>query len=283
MVAPMEVDTPEEFLSILIKRRSILEKFSEGTTDKRVLESELNISRPTIHRAFRDLEDFGIISSVGSKYELTLFGKYVFSELTDARASIETLIKSKTLIDQLPLESGIPVRVFKEGEIRIPDPMAPIEPFRVIRNLLKECDNFVALLPILKPEYVRMFQEEIVDQGKLGEIILRGEVVEAFSTHYKDSFRSLLESTKCSLMTTEVEIPYGFVLMDKSVLWMEFHGAAGGLVGAIINQTDFAVDWAEQHYEFYRDASAQAIVRGVMGPKNQYNRPKEDKPDCQIA
>lgn len=101
----------DALLSVLIKRQPLLELIRYGTTDKRELENELEISRPTIDRAFRNLEGFDIISSSGTDYEMTLFGRYLFEEVTNARDTVETLEKSKPLLKHLPPAAELPIQV----------------------------------------------------------------------------------------------------------------------------------------------------------------------------
>lgn len=253
---------PAELMSILVKRRALIGYIRTSTMDKRELEEKLDVSRPTIDRAFRELEDGDIISSIGTDYELTLFGKLVHDEFADTWRSIEKITEAHPLLEQLPPDLDFPAGFFDAGEIHLSNPKVQAEPFQHVWDLLEGCDEFEALLPVMTPEYLRRFHDTVVKQGISGEIVLEEDVEGTLFASYEEMLTDLLDIEHCSLWSTKRAIPIGLVVVDGTVLWTGFYGPAGGLRGAIVNESDVAVTWGNEQFETYREQSDPVITRG---------------------
>lgn len=251
-----------EILVTLDKRRRLIENFRDGTTDKRALAEQLDVSRPTVDRACRNLEEYGIISSNGTDYELTLFGKLVHDKFTETVKSIEKIATARTLFEQLHLDFSFPAGFFLEGEIRRSNPKAPAEPFQLVWNLLDGSSEFVALLPVMKAGYVRGFNEAVVEQGISGAIVIEEGIVGVLFADHGDLLTDLLEIERCSFWGTRRPIRIGLVVVDGRRLWVGFYGPAGGLRGAIVNESSTTVKWGEDQFESYRDQSDRVGTHG---------------------
>jgi predicted transcriptional regulator len=257
----------DALLSVLIKRQPLLELVRHGTTDKRELEYELEISRPTIDRAFRNLEEFDIISSSGTDYEMTLFGRYLFEEVTNTRDTVETLEKSKPLLEHLPPDAELPIQVLKDSEILRSDTTAPIRPFQTVRDMLEHCNEFLAVFPVIQPEYLRMVHDETADGEKSGHLFLSEASINSFTERYQAMFNDLLDSETCSLWSIHESVEQAIVLVDNQVVWVGCSGPAGGLAGAIVNDTKPAIEWAQERFDDYQRDGERIFTRG--GGRNQ--------------
>lgn len=233
---------PSKLLNLCINRHDLLHKFREGITDKRELTAELDISRPTVDRAFRDLEECEIFVSDGTDYEMTLFGELVVEQVQTAMSSLEKLIVVRHMIKDLPRDIDIPTELFLAGDIHRSTPQAPSEPLRLISDSIAGSREFVMLLPVINPEYVRMLHEAITEQEKSGEIILPTETVEILFSNYRNELNDIIASVQCELYQTKRSISYDLVIVDESVLWASFYGPAGGLRGAIVNESDDVIN-----------------------------------------
>lgn len=226
------------------------------------MENELDISRPTIDRAFRRLEELGVISSAGTDYQMTLIGRYLYEEVTDTLEAVETFTKSKPLLEHLPPETELPIHLIKDGKILESNPQIPIPLFQTVREKLENCTEFKAVFPVFMPEYLRMVHEETVDDGKSGHLFLPEESISTLPERYQIMFHDLLDSESCSLWSTGEPMEHAIVLLDNQVVWVGCYGPAGGLSGAIVNETDAAVEWSQARFDSYQNDGDRIFTRG---------------------
>lgn len=104
----------------------------------------------------------------------------------------------------------------------------------------------------------------VVEQGTAGEIILEEGIVEILFANYRELVTDLLEIERCSLRRTERAIPFGLIVIDGSVVWAGFYGPAGGLVGAVVNESETVVTWGRNQFESFRERGDPVMTRGIV-------------------
>ncbi|MEA5388779.1 hypothetical protein VB773_04070 [Haloarculaceae archaeon H-GB2-1] len=97
----METDSVSELLKMAAKRHDFLLALHDGILSKSEMEQSVDASRPTIDRAFRELEDAGLLSSQGTSYELTNFGYLFCDQFSQTVRTYETLSDARTLLSHL--------------------------------------------------------------------------------------------------------------------------------------------------------------------------------------
>lgn len=249
-------------LHLLNKRRTILENILDGNSGKRELEDKLDISRPTIDRAFRNLEKYGVISSVGTEYKMTMFGKLIYEQFLNSYNIIEILSESQSVLEQLPCNFELPVDVLTDGSIHLSNPKVPDEPFLEAQELLQDSGSFVAMLPVVNTECFRTVFDSVIENGNSGELIVPDEVMEILFTNYRDKVETLLSTEHCSLMSTIESTPLGIIVFNDNIAWVGIYAKNGALLGGIVNDTYGAVEWAKTQFKLYRDRSNPVMVRG---------------------
>lgn len=254
--------SPNEILNVLNTRRDLLVKLRGGITNKRELTGKLQYSRPTIDRAFRNLEDLGIISSDGTDYELTLFGMLVTDEFEKSWSAVEQFISVREFLMRISPHQDIPLELVNSGTIYPSEPRAPAEPFHQVVDLLEGSQQFLAILSVLKPEYIQCFHEAITQHGISGSLIFHNIVLDTLYSNYRNELTDLLNSKRCALEVTNQSSPFNLIIVDEEVLWAGFYGPTGGLHGAIVNSSEDMIQWGLTFFESFRDRSEQVTLRG---------------------
>lgn len=128
--------------------------------------------------------------------------------------------------------------------------------------MLEHCNEFLAVFPVIQPEYLRMVHDETADGEKSGHLFLPEASINALTERYQSMFNDLLDSETCSLWLIGKPVEQAIVLMDYQVVWVGCYGPAGGLAGAIVNDTKPAIEWAQERFEDYQREGEPIFTRG---------------------
>lgn len=254
---------PDDLIQTLFKRKPVVNCLHEGVTDKREMVSALDISRPTVDRSIRDLEDQGVIERHDGEYQFTLYGLFVVNKFRNVLSTYETFIKVRPLLLSLPSESDLTMSVLEEAEVTVPHEYAPHEPLRYIEQEIEEADEIKLILPTILPSQLEFFADQATNAGLEGELIVREEAVEVLLTAYADSLDAILAAdSECRVWSTPNPTEYGVLVVDSSVVHIIGYSKDGGLTAVITNDSKAAVEWAENLFVQSRQGSNEVSFRG---------------------
>lgn len=261
-VQSMSEPRADDLIQILFKRKPVVECLHEGITAKREMVATLDISRPTVDRSIRDLEDQGVIERREGEFNFTLYGLFVVNKFRNMLSTYETFIKVRPLLLSLPSESDLTMSVLEAAEVTVPHEYAPHEPLRYIEGEIEEADEVKLILPTILPSQLEFFGEQ-AQAGLEGELIVREEAVEVLLTAYADSLDAILEAeSDCRVWSTPNPTAYGVLVVDSSVVHIIGYSKDGGLTAVITNDSNAAVEWAENLFVQCRQGSNEVSFRG---------------------
>ena len=262
----MSNERRSELLKCLRKRESLIKYLIEDTTGKRALTEKLDVSRPTVDRAFRELEEIGFIESQGTDYRPTLYGQLAFEQYEMFTNTIDQLLKGEDMFIHLPPSRPIDYKVLEGAEIRSAPRHAPHEPLLQVRELVKPAHQITGLSPVVLPDLVRLFHEQIVENRVAAEFILQEPLIETITANYKNELDEVLESGRASFRETNEMIPFGLLIIDDETVWVGIYDLEGSLQGTITNDSTDAVAWATEIYQSYRNDSQEVLFQGDSSP-----------------
>lgn len=233
----------EEVLSIHVRREPLVKQLLDGASRKAELVEAVDVSRSTVDRGVRELEDAGLATRDERGYRLTLYGKLAHEEFEAFVTRYESLSAAKDLLAQLPPDAEIDFRIVEGANVISAGERGAVEPYRRVEEIVESAAEIRATSPIVLPSYVDLFVR-VVERGADVTLMFDPAVLDVLASSYPGEWEIVDRADNCTVLETCDVPPYELVLADEAV-WLGVYGDEGNLVGGLYNGTQAAVEWAE--------------------------------------
>lgn len=241
-------------LATIAKRRRVIDCIRSGIRDKRELENELGVSRQTVGRALSELSNADVISdSRNQECQLTVYGEFLYEEFQRLIERYQCYEQVKPLLLSLPNDNVLEPSAVLHSKVLLAERPAPQRPIRELQSILADAQTVRGFTPVVLPAFVDMFSTEILDVDLRAELVFSPDVREYLNAEYGDVVEEVTKNGNCTIYTAEVDPTIG-VVVDGSIVWIGIYDDQGNLLGAIINDSQAAIDWAEGVVDEYRAA-----------------------------
>ena len=281
-----EIDSHvRDIIRVVVKRATLLGELTDGATSKRDLRDRLDVSRSTVYKAVRELEETGLVEETGDGPRLTLFGRLFTDRYRSFAELAEELERYEPLLAILSPDAPVTTDVLSGADLTFAERHAPARPVRRIEELLVGADRATVLAPVALPRYVDLFYEAITTEGLRADIVFERPVLEYLRADYADRLGDAVETGRLSAFRTDATIPFGLIVVERADEGGNVGDADGGgdtngasdakvpaddevaiivyteggeLRGIITNDGDAAVEWGRDVFDRYA-ADAEPI------------------------
>lgn len=242
-------------LVTVVRRAPALSALAEGPMDRQDLQERLDVSRPTVHRLTRALDEEGLARRVDGEFVLTPLGE----EVADRVASFERdLDAARRLSDLLGVVREAPVefdvRHFADATVTRAGPGKPYAPVSRFMELVGKTASLRGMDPAsINPLHVDDVHRAIVN-GMETDAIFQPDVVAELLANNPERARDAFESGNLTLSTME-DVPFGLTLCDDRVGVGVYEQELGMLEVYVDTDDRAAYEWAEDVFETYRAAA----------------------------
>lgn len=248
----MDGNVDSTLLTVLTRRKPLLEALSAVPTRKCDLPSDLDISRSTIDRGIRELEALDLVERDGRTYRSTLAGELALTEYDRFAGRVTDVVEARDILSSLPSTAPLDP-VFLEGaDVLVsqwPDPQTPV---RKLEELISTATHHRAFAPAFLSHLVISYRDAIVD-GLECEFALTPAVLDELVVHHREPVSEALSTGRVDLREAPETLPYTLVVSrdergpdTESVVASILVYIDEGLKGIIYNDDPAAVEWAEQ-------------------------------------
>jgi predicted transcriptional regulator len=241
----MSEDSVAGILHLFYKRHDVFRCLCDDVFDKQAVQERTGASRPTVDRAFRELEDAGILTSEGTVYELTNFGDLCCVEFERVAGTLETLTEVEGLFSHLPRDAGFDMRLLDGAEVHHAEDHAPHEPLTEMVDLARSAGEFYGYSNRIIPYIVEGFHRLTVEEAVPARLVLSEEVVETGLANYPEKFGAIVEADTTTVYATEHAYNYGAAVGGGRVA-VSVSNDMDRLLAVVTNDTDAAVEWVEE-------------------------------------
>lgn len=243
----MPEDSVGELLHIFDKRGDVLRRICGGQFDKQTIEAAIEASRPTVDRAFRELEDAGILTSTGTAYELTNYGRLCCREFTRFEDRLETLADNGQVLSYLPEDAGIGRELLEGAAVHHADEQAPQDPLLELVAVVDGAEEILGYSSTINPYYVERFHALLVEEGTPATLAFTEDVVETGRRNY-EKFAAILAAENTTVYETPTVLTYGLLVGDGTV-GIPVGDKRERLRAVVVSDADAALAWADQLFE----------------------------------
>lgn len=252
-------DKADELADIVHKRRQYLAALHETPQTKRELTESVDVSRPTVDRAVRELAEWNLVRRVDGEWTTTVVGDYLVEVSATYRDRIRNASAVAPVLETFSETTGIDtvflngVTVYRRQEA-VPD--AIVEEFF---SSIEEATHVRGVVPIALVGHAREFYRRSTSDTDLRfEIVLENDVVSHFLQHFEEEIREVMSSERVDLYRAEIPFRYGVWIADDDHAGVIVYSDDG--ISAILkNDSPAAIDWANGLYERLR-ASADELA-----------------------
>lgn len=247
-----------DLLHVLAKRGELLDCLWDGIEEKRELEERLEWSRSTLNRALNDLEETHLVVERPDGYAVTPAGEVARELYTQ---SYEPFAEILPVLAHLSLGDPLDPMFVYGGRVTRADHPNPEAPIDQLRDLVSDRSEIVGMSPIGLVHHLDFFRIQNADDEPVVEFVVDEECLNHLWETYSGEMRTAVAAERCTFRKVEEMPPFSLIIVDDATAWLGIHDAAGAVKGAIVNDSDVAVEWARNVYRQYRDRSERVTRR----------------------
>ena len=242
-----------DVISTVVKRRPFLDRLADAPTAKRDLRDELDVSRSTVYKAVRELEEQGLVTETDEGVRLTLVGRLLADEYRTFETHAAGIHDCAELLSVLPADAPVTTDLVLGAETVLAERHAPTRPVEYIGDLVRDSDHVIGATPVVLSQFVDIFYDEIVAGDLTADLVLETPVVEYLQDDHADRLAEALETGRLSIRRTDESLPFGLVASESEGLVLIVYDENGELRGVMLNDTPAAVDWGESTFRAFQE------------------------------
>lgn len=250
----MDID---EFVG-LTRRWSVLEALREGPLDRRDLQERVGVSRPTIHRQVRALEEDGLVAKRDGVFVLTPVGEVAASEFARVFEVMDTVSALSRVVRWLPVtELDFDFARLRDAEVVAPHPNDPFAPTRQMLRRVHGADRIRMVTYTFLPEGNPATRRCFIEEDQFFEGVLDPALVEtiladsASAAHLQD-----LLAQGSHIAVSPAPVPIILIIADETVI-IGAVDEGGSPQGLIVTEDVVIRTWAEETVDGYLQGAEQ--------------------------
>ena len=251
-------ETTNELALTALKRADALALLSDAPRTRAELMRELDVSRTTIHRTIRTLEDAALVEQVDDSFQLTPLGRAVADDVTAYRRSLHAASHLQPLLETLGDRADeLATEHFADANVAVMEPTNPYKPVERFIECLRESETIRGFdTTSIAPIFVAEIREEILG-GMSVDVVYLPSVIDDILATYPDEVEKTVASGNLRLSTHE-GLPFGLAVFDDCVGIGGYDEETGMLRVYADTDDPAAREWAFAEYERYRAEATPA-------------------------
>jgi predicted transcriptional regulator len=254
-VAEVSSETQREFLLEAIRRAPILVSLQQESVAASELSNKVDMSRSTIHRAVKSLDEYDIIEESGGTYELTSLGEILAREIQmfGTRANIAHSLRD--FLNPVEVNSErIPLEHFGDAKTTRRTSRQPHATIHRIIKLIEDAESPKMFSTVISPVYVGVGYRKMMDGMKI-EAIFDREVIDIMALEYPEKAYESVSTGNFDLYAHD-GLPFELLIFEDKI-GLAAHNENGNAEILIECEDTSAIEWAENVYsEHLSDADS---------------------------
>lgn len=252
-------------LAVLHRRIDVLEALAGKRAHKPALVDDLDVSRSTVDRALRELEDLEYVSRTDRGYGATPAGRLAARAYHRLERQLEAVDEVRPLFRGLDPEVLPPPAVLVGAEVEVAEPPAIHRPLERPKDLVRRAERYRGLAQVFTDEeFVDVFRRAVLEREVAVEFVFAAPVIEYLCSEWGDAVREPAAADHVRTFVCE-EVPYGLGIGETPEgpeVCLVVYGEDGTLAGVVTNDTPAAVAWARETYREFRERARELDVPG---------------------
>lgn len=244
----MAAVSPRTVLEIVRRRWNVLESLSLEPSDKAELVSRVDVSRSTVNRAVRELEDAELLERVSGKFHLTVVGRLMVQLQRDVESTASSIAKARRILEPLNGTCSPAPCLFCDATVLDGDG-GQMDPLDFIVRQVQEADRMRAVHGPRRVDVPATIRDLVLSGELDAELVFSEASLEWFQRfHVGDE----AIDGDVDLAYVDDPFPYAVILTenaDSTRVTLATFDESATLVGVVSNDAPEAVAWGRQHLE----------------------------------
>lgn len=239
------------------RRSGVLRAVVDGPATKPDLDEALPVSRSTIDRSLRELEDAALVTRDDGGYRGTLAGRLALAEHDRYRQRLDGLDDAASLLSTVDPDADLDPAMFADARVVESTRASPQRPIEALYDHVERATRVKGFAPAVHPQQVETYHEQVVEEGMAIDIVVTAEALERLVTDYGGRFEEAMALDRVSFWEAAGQLPYSVTVAEtpEGALAGLLVNAADGIRGCVMNDDPAAVAWAERRFERERAAA----------------------------
>lgn len=251
-----------DLLETMHKRFDVMRCLRDGITTKSRIEKELGVSRQTVGRALTELEDHGLITDARNDcQEITSVGEIAYETYTEHQEVFNTLSKGRRVLNNLPIEIRLDKELLREVTIINEGEYVSQKSFAELERLIQPADNVIAVTPVFVHHQINLLSQKVTETPFDLTIVTTNDSLREALEMNSSEMTMLLESENCTVITTSETLSCPMYICDEETVWLGSFDENGSLCGALVADSDHAVDCTTDLVTEYIDEGSESMDR----------------------
>lgn len=244
---------PAGLLELARRRHDLLAGLDAEPRRKAALQSLLDVSRSTVHRAVRELEAAGLVAD-GDRIRITLPGRRCLELVREGEAALEELRDARDLLARLPASAPLGWPLLRGATVHTPAPANSGRPLDPAAELVRGTDALVGLATTLtQPRFLRLFRRRVLGDGMRLSMVYADRYVDEVLAREPEERREMIEAGAAAYAVPA--LPFGLLVGRTAAgprAVVVVHDESDSLAGTLVNDRPAAVDRAVRLFDRYR-------------------------------
>lgn len=241
---------PQGAMTLLTNRRSVLDVISRGASDKQQIVEEVDVSRSTVDRAVRELEDAGLVERTRAGVSMTTSGRIALKSHDRLTDTIRGLGAASSLLPYLGSENPPDPVIFQGGTVIASTQEVPQRPTATLAEFVPQSEEVRGVALSVEPQMVEAGREAIVEGGVELTFAVPEAVVSRLLGAHTEALEAALEGGM-DLRQIDASPDYGVLVFEREagpLATLVVYGESG-VRGIVTNEREPALAWARQYVE----------------------------------
>ncbi|MFB6113897.1 MAG: helix-turn-helix transcriptional regulator [Halodesulfurarchaeum sp.] len=252
----MESGKAETVLSVLKARRDFLEAVSDRPLTQAELADEVGVSRSTVTRAVRTLEDEELIAREDGKYTITTLGSATYRSYEGYVETVESLLEGRAFLRYVPPSSPFHPDLLRVGEVSLTEPGRA---FSIRERVNERFREAVAMDGLGRTRSARqslpIIRDKVLEEGRPTRMVLDEDLFRYLRTELAGTGFFTAENQELSVVE---EAPYGLFVLDsgeKETVVLVVYDETDSMKGVLESESPRAIRWAREVLEDFDEAA----------------------------
>jgi predicted transcriptional regulator len=218
---PGDVDVDvEEAIGTVRTRYEFLVTLREEPLDKAALTASVSVSRSTVNRAVRRLEELGFVERVEGGWRTTLAGRVALRAFARFRDRMAGIVRGRPILAYVPADAestptfAPPPATFADGEVSvIGEDLTVAEAGRRVAATLEEADRWSGLAKRINPDVIETVHDRIVEGDAAATVVLDPGTLESLLAEWRDRLAAMVATGRLALHAGE-DLPFGLYVVE---------------------------------------------------------------------
>jgi predicted transcriptional regulator len=256
----------DEFVG-LARLWPVLDALGGGPLDRRDLQERVGVSRPTIHRHVRALEDAGLVRKRNGEFRLTPMGEVAAAEFARSFDVMDTVSALGRVVRWLPTGAfDFDFARLRDADVTLPHRNDPLAPTREMLRRIHAADRIRMVTYTFLPEGNPTTRRCFVEESQSFEGVLDPSLVQtilsdpASAAHLRD-----LLADGAHIAVAAEPVPFVVVVADGTVI-LGAVDDGGSPQGLITTDDDVVRTWATETVDGYLERADRITPTDVDPP-----------------